>query len=57
MDNLTTPDFERFLQCLIDITGQLPSEFESDIQAALSDAGIAWSVSVDETGTVKVRAV
>ena len=54
--NLTVPDFERFLQCLIEITGQPPGEFERDVQAALADAGVDWSVNVDETGTVKVRA-
>ena len=56
MQNLTTTDCERFLQCLIEITGQPPGEFERDVQAALADAGVEWSVSVDEAGIVKVRA-
>ena len=55
MDNLTAPAFERFLQCWIDITGQVPSEFERDVQAALADAGMDWSVAVDDEGIVKVR--
>ena len=57
MDNLTISDFQRFLQCWIDVTGQPPGDLERDVQAALADAGVEWSVGVDEAGTVKVRAV